>query len=338
VRRSVLARVLTLAALFAAVGCGGYRTVERRLPAGPGWPADQPRVRLDSIVELDGKSGSGSSRFLRWLGEEDSATLRRFRRPYGVTWMGEQVIVADPDARRVARIAPRGRIAFSNDGLFRRPVGVAACLGGLVVSDAESGRVALLDAELELVRWLARDLERPTGIACAGQVVHVVETGRHRLLALDGEGGTKAIGGRGAEPGRFNFPTALAVDGAELLVGDTLNFRVQRIERFTGTFLDAFGRLGDAPGEMPRIKSVAVDRAGQVWVSDAHLDRVSLYDREGQLLVSIGRSGSGVGEFSFPAGIAAHADGRVAVVDSLNRRLQIFRVAGETPSPTGAMR
>jgi hypothetical protein len=42
--------------------------------------------------------------------------------------------------------------------------------------------------------------------------------------------------------------------------------------------------------------------------------------------MSLGRTGTEPGEFSFPAGIAAHPDGRVAVVDSLNRRLQVFRV------------
>ena len=35
-------------------------------------------------------------------------------------------------------------------------------------------------------------------------------------------------------------------------------------------------------------------------------------------------TGAEPGRFSFPAGIAAHPDGRVAVVDSFNLRLQIF--------------
>ena len=86
---------------------------------------------------------------------------------------------------------------------------------------------------------------------------------------------------------------------------------------------------------MPRLKSVAVDAQGHLWVSDAHLDRVSLYDDRGALLISIGGRGDEPGRFSFPAGIAAHADGRVAVVDSLNRRVQLFRVTGP---PAGAAR
>ncbi|MCB1035215.1 MAG: hypothetical protein KDD47_15410, partial [Acidobacteria bacterium] len=68
------------------------------------------------------------------------------------------------------------------------------------------------------------------------------------------------------------------------------------------------------------------------WVADAHLDRVSLYQASGELLASLGGRGTGPAEFSFPAGIAAHPDGRVAVVDSFNRRLQVFQRVGPNPA------
>ena len=42
-------------------------------------------------------------------------------------------------------------------------------------------------------------------------------------------------------------------------------------------------------------------------------------------------TGDEPGRFSFPAGIAAHPDGRIAVVDSLNRRVQVFRLVGAPP-------
>ena len=82
---------------------------------------------------------------------------------------------------------------------------------------------------------------------------------------------------------------------------------------------------------MPRI----VDSEGRIWVTDGHLDRVSLYDEDGNLLISIGGTGSSPGEFSFPTGIAVHPDGRVAIVDSLNRRLQIFEPTGLPAGPRG---
>ena len=187
----------------------------------------------------------------------------------------------------------------------------------------------MLDRELKLIRWVARDLDRPTGVACSTSRVFVAETAHHRILVFGPGDRREAIGRRGNGPGEFNFPTSLTLDSGKLIVGDTLNFRIQRVEPATGRFLDSFGTLGDAPGEMPRLKGIAVDRAGHLWVADAHMDRVSIFLREGRLLLSLGGSGDRVDEFSFPAGIAAHPDGRVAVVDSLNRRVKIFRVAPE---------
>jgi DNA-binding beta-propeller fold protein YncE len=146
------------------------------------------------------------------------------------------------------------------------------------------------------------------------------------VVVLEPDGSRHFIGYRGNGDGAFNFPTTLAAANGWLWVGDTLNFRIQRLDPNSGVVLGTFGRLGDHAGEMPRIKGIAIDSAGHPWVSDAHLDRVSVYSTEGELLISIGSGGSAPGQFSFPAGVAAHPSGRVAVVDMLNRRVQIFRV------------
>jgi len=324
--RGVLAAVLLL-----AQGCAAYRTVEHRGPGDLAWPRDEPRVRLDTVIDLHGRLQRGPLKVLGLLGNKRESFP--FRRPYAVAWDGEDLLVADPGAGRIARIAPGGRIRLSPPGVLEQPIGLAACRTGIVVSDALAGKVGLLDRDLQFQSWLAEGFSRPTGVACSGERIYVVETGRHRIRVLAADGTWAVLGARGAEEGEFNFPTSIASSDGGLLVGDTLNFRVQRLDPVSGRALTTFGRLGDAPGEMPRIKGVAVDTGGHVWVSDAHLDRVSLYDADGVLLISIGRSGDGDGEFSFPAGIAANPDGRIAVVDSLNVRVQIFRVLEHEPPP-----
>jgi DNA-binding beta-propeller fold protein YncE len=204
---------------------------------------------------------------------------------------------------------------------------------GILVSDPATGRVLLLDPDLRLVRILAAGLRRPTGVACDDDHVYVIETARHRVVVFGHDGVLKSsIGRRGTDVGQFNFPTAVAFDGPTLVVGDTLNFRVQRLDPETGAFRSAFGRLGDVPGEMPRLKGMAFDAAGQLWVSDAHTDTVSLFTPAGALLVSLGGRGTAPGRFSFPAGVAASKDGRIAVVDAFNRRVQVFRLLGRSES------
>jgi len=315
-----------LAAL--AVACAGGRALERREPAGPAWPADEPRVRLESVIELPGSASRKRGRLMRLLAEQPEFTAG-FRRLFGVTWDRDDLIVADAGSGRVARVASGGKIAFSDRGLFEQPIGVAVCDRGIVVTDSRAGKVVVLDRLLKPVAVLAEGLTRPTGVACQGDEVFVVETGAHRVLAFRGDGSRRTIGHRGDGPGEFNFPTAVAIEGETLLLGDTLNFRVQRIDAATGEFRGSFGALGDAAGETPRIKGIAVDPLGHVWVSDGYLDQLALYDGDGNFLVAIGRSGGQSAEFSFPAGIAANPDGRVVVADSLNRRLQVFRVVGE---------
>ncbi len=326
-RSGSLLLVLAAGAL-AIAGCASSQRVARTDFSTLEWPTGNPRVRLESVIRS--RHDLGRRDVFSWVVGRRAEAL--FTRPHGVAWDGEDLIVTDPAARRILRIGKGGQVKFSPVGVVEEPIGVAACSRGLIVTDVGSGGVALVDRQLRFVRWLAEDLDRPTGVACHGEVVWVVETGAQRIVALAGDG-RRSFGQRGAEPGEFNYPTAAAFGNGRLYVGDTLNFRIQSLDPETGTALDSFGRLGDAPGEMPRIKGVAVDKSGHVWVSDAFLDMVSIYSADGGYLLGIGRQGIGPAEFAFPAGIAAHPDGRIAVVDSLNRRIQVFRVV--EPPPEG---
>jgi sugar lactone lactonase YvrE len=307
--------------LVVSGGCSGNRGVEVATLDELRWPAHDPRVALEQMI-TNRLGPKGLWRRLAGAGPREF-----LRRPYGVAWDGDDLLVTDPGAARVLRLDPKGRVRMTAADLVETPIGVAVCDDGIVVSDSRSGRVLLVDADLRLVRQLADGLERPTGIACQGASVFVVETGRHRVLSLSLEENGRVLesfGMRGAGGGELNYPTALALHDGSLWVGDTLNFRVQQYAIEDGEYVSTFGSLGDAPGEMPRIKDLEFDRAGQIWISDAQTDHVSLYDRKGTLLLSLGVTGDG--EFSFPTGIAAHEDGRIAVVDSLNRRVAIFRL------------
>jgi len=301
--------------------------------AGPAAAAPSIRdLRLEpgraQVERIVGGPTARRRGFWRWLTGEPAEEL--FSRPYGVAWDGDDLIVTDPAAGRVLRIDGRGHSESSAPGLFEGPIGVAKCGSGLFVTDSRAGTVSRLGPDLRLERRLAEGLSRPTGVACDGDEVFVVETARHRILVLAPEGGVRReLGARGAGPGAYNFPAALAADQGTLWVGDTLNFRLQNIGPKEGAYLRGFGRLGDAPGDTPRVKGISVDAASRLWITDAHLDRVLLFDADGEFLADVGRPGTSPGEFSFPAGVAAHPDGRVAVVDSLNRRVQILRIVAQ---------
>jgi len=323
--------------ILALAACSGHSGLDVPGQADREWRSEAGSLRLERVIGTKRDLRGGGA--LGWLSEKRDNRL--FSRPYGIAWAGEDLILTDPAAGSVLRVNSRGRVTRSPRGAFESPIGVAVCAPGIVITDSRRGSLELLDAALRPLRTIATDLDRPTGVECRGEQLFVAETGRHRVLvfALSPAGGVSEMlqiwGGRGSGDGEFNYPTALALDKRSLWVSDTLNFRVQRLDPETGAFLGTWGSLGDAAGELARVKDLAVGASGQLWLSDAYLDQVAVFDRDGVFLLAVGTPGVLPGQFSFPAGLAAHPDGRIAMVDSLNRRLQIFRwvPAQQPPSP-----
>ena len=77
-------------------------------------------------------------------------------------------------------------------------------------------------------------------------------------------------------------------------------------------------------GQSPWPRSVDVDSDENVYIADDHMNRISIYDRDGVPLSRWGVAGSGDGELSGPSGLAFERNGNLYVVDSLNHRVQVF--------------
>jgi len=66
----------------------------------------------------------------------------------------------------------------------------------------------------------------------------------------------------------------------------------------------------------------------RLYVTDAGLHRVFVFDRNGTVAMSFGERGGGDGQFNFPSQIACSPDGTVVVADSMNFRVQRFSPDG----------
>jgi NHL repeat len=62
---------------------------------------------------------------------------------------------------------------------------------------------------------------------------------------------------------------------------------------------------------------------------------VQVFDREGQLLYYFGQSGDALGEFNLPSGLFIDRNNEIFVVDSLNRRVQVFHYFAQPPQSAG---
>jgi len=217
------------------------------------------------------------------------------------------------------------------------PIGVAVSEDGTVyVSDAQAKAVYVYDPEprLRAVIGSPETLERPSGLALSvdGRRLAVCDTHGHKVYLYDARDGSPlyslGAGVRGSEPGEFNFPVAATFDEEDYLyIADFLNFRIQVFDR-AGDFDMAFGQAGDRPGDLARPRGLAADASqGVIYEVDAAFELVQMFNLDGELLMWFGGPGEGPAQFSLPTGISRRDD-LLAVSDTLNHRVQLFRFLG----------
>jgi DNA-binding beta-propeller fold protein YncE len=74
--------------------------------------------------------------------------------------------------------------------------------------------------------------------------------------------------------------------------------------------------------------AIALDKAGNVYVSDEWYNRISIFTEDGDWVGKWGTPGAGNGELNRPSGMAFDADDHLYIVDSLNSRVQKFTKDG----------
>lgn len=132
-----------------------------------------------------------------------------------------------------------------------------------------------------------------------------------------------------------------AVDGGATVAVDTvdgvevLRYPAARGPRLEGGPDTLFVLGGAAAGEehyqfdQVPTDGLAGDAEGRLYVLDGQGKRVLVYDSTGRHVRTLGSEGSGPGELQGPSGLALGADGAVRVLDTGNRRLQLFGPDGE---------
>lgn len=171
-------------------------------------------------------------------------------------------------------------------------------------------------------------LAKPYGVAVKEGRVYVSDTQQRAILLFDVPNGTtKIIGTEG--PGTLLKPLGLDISpNGDIYVADNTAKRVVVFNK-DGDFLQALG----SAKELKRPSGVALSPDGsKAYVVDtAGIDsedhKVYVYDTAtGDLLKSIGKRGTGEGEFNLPVQASTAPDGTLYVVDGGN-----FRVVAFTP-------
>ena len=119
--------------------------------------------------------------------------------------------------------------------------------------------------------------------------------------------GKKGVSGNG--PDTFNSPTDVAVAAnGDIFVSDGhVNSRIVKFSK-DGTFIKAWGKRGDGPGEFNVPHTIFFDSRGRLLVGDRSNRRIQIFDQDGAFLDQWTQFGS-------PSGIFIAPDDTLYVVD-----------------------
>jgi len=154
-----------------------------------------------------------------------------------------------------------------------------------------------------------------------------------------------AVGRNAASGNGFAQPAGLALAPNRIAYvvsrGNENNFGSRVSKLFIGApgeeeLQAEFARYGTDEGRATWPNSVALDSQGNVYLSDEWLNRISVFDGDGNYIKSWGKSGSGQGELSGASGLAFDQNDNLYVVDSRNGRVQVFSKDGDFQSSFGS--
>ena len=137
-----------------------------------------------------------------------------------------------------------------------------------------------------------------------------------------------------AGPG-FSGPYSIALGSDNLLyVANRANPNQPEAVRVTkctkdGEYVDQFAEWGEGDGQYTWVNSIEFDRHDQLYLSDEHIQRISVFNVDGRFVRSFGEYGTGEGQWDRPTGITFDADNNLVVVDSLNHRVQKLTTRGQ---------
>lgn len=144
-------------------------------------------------------------------------------------------------------------------------------------------------------------------------------------------------GGRG-----FHLPMGIAIknDGriyvASRSTTQALNIVGIQIVNLKHEFFGQINSYGKGDGQMIWPTALALDSQENLYLSDDFLQRITIFDGEGNFKTRWGAKGNGDGEFDGPSGIVFDSDDNMLLVDHRNNRVQKFTKDGRFISKFGS--
>lgn len=185
-----------------------------------------------------------------------------------------------------------------------------------------NGKVQMIkngqDAHLPMINGLAMDDD---------DRLFVTDVKLHHVLVFNPKHEPEAQFGAGV----LVSPAGIAIDTTNrfVYVVDTQQDQVLVFDADKYTLLRRIGTGGKehrltSPGDFALPTNVALDKDGNVYVTDTLNNRVEIFDADGKFVSEFGKAGDGPGYFARPKGIAIDCDGHIWVADEVQSRVKVF--------------
>lgn len=233
---------------------------------------------------------------------------------------------------------------YSDASAFQEPRGIAfdPLDGAIYVGNAGAHRIEIFSKTGRALSQFVHRVSRADGTTVDGTPCALAFDRSGRLLVVDlGATYVDVLDRRGRPVHRLDVaagqPNAVAVgaDGT-IYVGTTAE--ASKVYRFRPDYRPdgSWGEEGTDPGRLFGLTALWVMRDSSVAVACTRTDlAVQIFSPSGQYLRGFGTHEVGDGNFSFPSGLVATADGRIWVIDEIRQTLQVFDEQGNLVTKTG---
>jgi sugar lactone lactonase YvrE len=218
---------------------------------------------------------------------------------------------------------------------IKAPYGLAIHEGKIYVCDVGRGMVEVIDQRNQSFNYLTKDrrLMNPVNIYIDDDdTKYIADPKAGIVFVFDRKNNLRSMLGKEL---KIN-PIDVVVRGSLCYVTDYASNQIVIMDKVTGREITRLGKKSSGGqgraepltaltnGEFSLISDLALDRQGNIYVTDKAGARITQFDRTGAFRRTIGKLGDNIDEFIRPKGIAVDNNDRIWVIDSGTEVAKIY--------------